>query len=1353
MRRLSPQLTSRMERSKNLKGQFALLGIGGAVLVAGFIGAFYSYNSRPARAAGDFTVSGYATSQTSIHLDWDGGPGGEAEIERNGSYLPTGAVGSTDAGSYDNTGLACGTSYTYQVFDIDFGDSSNTRTIATQACAQADTTAPSLSSRNPSAGIYYRNPPLNVVVTYSDNVGVQYTRHCVASGNCDPGTSAASTFTNGGTIDVGSFNLSPGNSWFVCTRARDAAGNWSNNDCAYYERHLATPSSLNATAFGGDDIDLQWYDNSNEENGYYVYSSYNGNSYTYVATTSPFSGIGTGNYQHYNVSCGAWKYQVVAFVASADSVYSNESNTINYSCSLASPYLTNATTSLTYGTNASVTLYWSQSVPPTPDGFHIYRDGCWQGSASGSSARDYTDNSAGNCGQPQCGTTYSYVVRAFTYAGQNSDSSPRSVTTPACPDPYPSTPSLVLPANSSWTNSTTLQAAVSDSGDQVRAQFDWYWGNTYGNYVSSSGNSSGSWSNGSYSSISLRARACDDVGQCSGWTSDRTVNFDLTSPSTPGTPSGSPNPSTNGSYTVSWSGSSDSHSGVAVYDVYQNGSYNTTTASTSVGYSGKSAGTYSYYVRAFDNAGNYSTSGSGSVTVTSDTTAPTTTDNWTDSWTSSGTVNITLTATDNSGGSGVSTTYWCVDNVQSGGCDPQIDGGTGSSVSVTCGSGQTCVQYLSYFSDDNAGNRESTKEERIRQDRQGPTVSSISVQSTNGYIGSQTATLNLSASDGGSGINYMQVYPRSGCTLPNGWTEPAPIAYSTSTSVLFEPGDGQKYASVKMTDNLGNQACSPNAGVILDMTAPTPNPPTFSGTPGSNNIAWGISGATDSGSGLSSSSAYGFSTNGSSFNWQSNSWVETGLTPCTSYTRYARVRDQVGNQTSSASRTVTTTGCDSTVPTVSDNWTDNWTNASSVTVNITASDASGVWYIAHCNDDWGDLTSGCDPMDATITYSSTASETVYCSAGSGCTQYARYQAVDNSSSHNASGIATKRVRQDLQPPSVPTINVATSTVSPTSGSTFQVGWNASTDSHSGIQGYSICYYRNSTLCGSCAWNTASQLTSVMPGACFSGDATYSFTVGSVDNVGNYSSTNMVRNVIRDTAPPTVPGVCSITPNPSTGDFSINWGGSTDPAPSSVLYGYYMQYSNNGGSSWSDTVPGVSQPIQNPPVAVTGMSIGSHMYRTRAVDYIGNFSNWSSGCTATVQSTDTAAPTISVSVVPNTPSGRTWSTNCTSTSSTNCTTSSNQPTIRITYSDPAGMNVGTLSNIPDMYFRGSLVLCSSPRFSSCSATNTQTDIVFTNGDNNGTLTIPLSFIRDTLGNARTDTLTVTINNQAPTITIQ
>ncbi len=130
----------------------------------------------------------------------------------------------------------------------------------------------------------------------------------------------------------------------------------------------------------------------------------------------------------------------------------------------------------------------------------------------------------------------------------------------------------------------------------------------------------------------------------------------------------------------------------------------------------------------------------------------------------------------------------------------------------------------------------------------------------------------------------------------------------------------------------------------------------------------------------------------------------TGAT-CTTYIRYAS-RDNVNNTESVKSERVRQ---DLQAPVTTDDWTDNWTGTSPLTVTLTPSDAdgSGVQWTKYCTD----TVNLCDPVTAGITGTSVS---VSCPSGATCTQYVRYASRDNV--NNTEAVKSERVRQDRKAP-------------------------------------------------------------------------------------------------------------------------------------------------------------------------------------------------------------------------------------------------------------------------------------------------------------------------------------------------
>lgn len=215
---------------------------------------------------------------------------------------------------------------------------------------------------------------------------------------------------------------------------------------------------------------------------------------------------------------------------------------------------------------------------------------------------------------------------------------------------------------------------------------------------------------------------------------------------------------------------------------------------------------------------------------------------------------------------------------------------------------------------------------------------------------------------------------------------------------------------------------------------------------------------------------------------------------CTQYVRYTS-RDNAGNTGATGSKRVRQ---DLQTPTTTDDWTDNWTATSPITVTLTPSDGSGsgIASTSYCVD----TANTCSPS------TSGTSVSVTCAAGSVCVQYVRYASSDNVG--NGEGTNSKRVRQDRE---IPTLGL-TSVEGDTAATYYDNANDANTDivltsSDGSGSGTSACrwYTTDSAYNGgtgtACATTTACSIT----GAATEG-STYSRYIACVDAVGNGNTT-------------------------------------------------------------------------------------------------------------------------------------------------------------------------------------------------------------------------------------------------------
>ena len=229
--------------------------------------------------------------------------------------------------------------------------------------------------------------------------------------------------------------------------------------------------------------------------------------------------------------------------------------------------------------------------------------------------------------------SYSYVIRAVDNVGHTTDSSAKVIVYDVDGPTTPGTPSATTPTAAA----PTLSFTPSTDPDSGIARYDVYRNTVKVNvspipaggpytWTDVAGQSSPAVSaSGSYSYV---IRAVDNVGHTTD-SSAKVVVYDVSPPTTPGTPSGlTPVAS---APTISFAPSSDANSGIDHYDVYRNGGVTPTGPPVPAGgpftwsdTATVASGTYSYTVVAVDAVGNPSAhSAAGTVVVDSALSAPT----------------------------------------------------------------------------------------------------------------------------------------------------------------------------------------------------------------------------------------------------------------------------------------------------------------------------------------------------------------------------------------------------------------------------------------------------------------------------------------------------------------------------------------------------------------------------------------------------------------------------------------------------------------------------------------------------------------------------------------------------------
>jgi len=206
--------------------------------------------------------------------------------------------------------------------------------------------------------------------------------------------------------DVASYSdsgIGPEKDYEYKVTASNDAGESDDSNVARAQTVPSAPTGFIATG-SGQDIDLSWTDNSQLEDGFYVYRRpYGSGSYTNIATL----GADASSYQDAAGAEKDYQYKVTAF---NDAGESDDSNVARAQTIPSAP-----TGLIATGTGQDINLTWTDNSQ-VESGFYIYRrsygsENFTQIAAVGANATNYTDNAG-----PE--KDYEYKVSAYNLAGE-----------------------------------------------------------------------------------------------------------------------------------------------------------------------------------------------------------------------------------------------------------------------------------------------------------------------------------------------------------------------------------------------------------------------------------------------------------------------------------------------------------------------------------------------------------------------------------------------------------------------------------------------------------------------------------------------------------------------------------------------------------------------------------------------------------------------------------------------------------------------------------------------------------------------------------------------------------------------
>ena len=412
----------------------------------------YTYRVRATNAAGDSAYSNTASATTlsssgdvptapssltaaaasssAINLAWTDNSSNETgfKVERKtgtwGTYSQIATVGA-GVTSYQSTGLAASTAYTFRVRATNAAGNSSYSNTATATTLSSSGSAPAAPSGLSATAASSSAINLAWTDNSSNETGFKIERK-TGSGSYSQIATVGANVTS-----YQSTGLAASTTYTFRVRASNAAGNssYSNEASATTQSGSggvpAAPSSLTATAASSSAIDLAWTDNSSNETGFKIErKTGTWGSYSQIATV----GAGVTSYQSTGLAAStAYTFRVRATNAAGNSSYSNTATATTLSSSGSAPAAPSGL-SATAASSSAIDLAWTDNSS-NETGFKIERK-----TGSGSYSQIATVG-AGVTSYQSTGlaasTAYTYRVRASNAAGNSTYSNEASATTEA----------------------------------------------------------------------------------------------------------------------------------------------------------------------------------------------------------------------------------------------------------------------------------------------------------------------------------------------------------------------------------------------------------------------------------------------------------------------------------------------------------------------------------------------------------------------------------------------------------------------------------------------------------------------------------------------------------------------------------------------------------------------------------------------------------------------------------------------------------------------------------------------------------------------------------------------------------
>ena len=803
-------------------------------------------------------------TQSSLTLSWNASTDNVGvsgyDIYQNGTKINSSLVSVT---TYNVSGLAAATGYGFYVLAKDAAGNasvnSNTINITTP-----DTQAPTAPANLAIAALTQTSLTLNWNAS-TDNVGVA--GYDVYQDGAKINVSLITAIT----YDVTGLIASTAYQYYV--QAKDAAGNTTNSSILNVTTPAppdteapSAPADLAASNISQSSANLSWSAATDNVGvtGYDIYQDNNKIASTTAAITA-YQVTGLSALVPYN-------FYIVAKDAAGN--FSAGSNTVNVTTPDTEAPLAPSNLSTSVITQTTLTLNWvagTDNIGVT--GYDIYQDN------SKINSTPVTVTSFDVTGLTSS-TTYSFYVQAADAAGNVSNSTPINVTTSAPPDLEAPSAVADLAATGVTQSAVNLNWTAATDNVGVTA-YDIYQNNVL--IATAAGAAT------SYAISGLVALNSYDFyivsKDAAGNSSLNSNTVSVTTPDTeaPTAPSGiNYSNLTATSVTISWTASTDNVA-VTGYDVYQNNIKINTVPVTATSFDVTGlvqATSYSFFIKAADNAGNTSASSNTLIISTPDTEAPTAPANLVPSALTMTTLTLSWSAaSDNIGVTGY--------DVYRNGI--KINGAAVTSTSYNVTGLSAATAYSFYIqARDAAGNisANSNTVNVITPDTQAPTAPASLVSSN---LTATSVSLNWTGSTDNVGVTGYDVYQN------NVKINTVPITGTTYNVTGLVQATAYSFY-VKALDNAGNASANSNTVNINtpDASAPTAPSNLVSSVLTTTTVTLSWSASTDN-VGVTGYDVY---RNGVKINVAivtATTYNVTGLTAATAYSFYVQARDAAGN--------------------------------------------------------------------------------------------------------------------------------------------------------------------------------------------------------------------------------------------------------------------------------------------------------------------------------------------------------------------------------------------------------------------------------------------------------------------------